>query len=112
MIKVIFHVLMLTATLGSQSVYANNLDKGRALAFDRNKGNCLACHMMADGELPGSVAPPLIAMKARFPDRALLREQIWDATIRNPDSVMPPYGKHGVFTEKELDLVVDFVYSL
>jgi len=67
---------------------------------------------MTGGEMPGTVAPPLIAMKARFPERKVLREQIWDATIRNPESAMPPYGRHGVLTEEEIDQVVDFIYSL
>lgn len=104
--------LIYALLLFSGSSFANSYDEGQALAFDRNKGNCLACHMMAGGEMPGAVAPPLIMMKQRFPDRAVLREQIWDATIRNSDTVMPPYGRHGVFTEEELDQVVDFVYSL
>ncbi len=29
-----------------------------------SKGNCLACHMIEDGELPGTIAPPLLAMTA------------------------------------------------
>ncbi|MEE4243971.1 MAG: sulfur oxidation c-type cytochrome SoxX [Kangiellaceae bacterium] len=91
---------------------ADALAKGKELTFNRRKGNCLACHMIDDGPLAGNVAPPLIAMKARFPDRAVLREQIWDATIRNPLSVMPPFGKHGILTEQEVDLVVDYVHSL
>ncbi|MBT4160288.1 MAG: sulfur oxidation c-type cytochrome SoxX [Gammaproteobacteria bacterium] len=91
---------------------ADDINKGRELAFDRSRGNCLACHMMEGGEMPGNVAPPLIAMKTRFPERSVLREQVWDATIRNPESVMPPYGRHGVLTEEEIDQVVDFVHSL
>ena len=90
----------------------SDIEKGRALAFNRNLGNCLACHFIAGGELPGNVAPPLIQMKLRFPDRAVLRTQIWDASTRNSETVMPPYGRHGVLTEQELDLVVDFVHQL
>ena len=90
----------------------DRLAQGKAIAFDRNKGNCLSCHMMDDGELPGNSGPPLLVMKARFPDRAVLREQIWDATVRNPSSVMPPYGRHRVLTEDEIDMVVDYVHSL
>lgn len=51
-------------------------------------------------------------MKARFPERAVLRAQIWDATVRNPDSIMLPFGKHGVLSNDELDAVVDFLYTL
>ncbi len=104
--------LLFMIALLSGPIFADEFEKGRELAFDRNRGNCLACHMIEGGELPGTVAPPLMVMKARFPDRAVLREQIWDATIRNPESVMPPYGRHGVLTEEEVDLVVDFIHSL
>jgi len=85
---------------------------GKELAFDRKFGNCLACHMIAGGELPGSIAPPLIAMKARFPDKAKLRAQIADATVANPNSIMIPFERHGVMTSEQVDKVTDFIYSL
>jgi sulfur-oxidizing protein SoxX len=91
---------------------AQALARGKAIAFDRNAGNCLSCHMMDDGELPGNSGPPLLQMALRFPDRAVLRAQIWDATVRNPSSVMPPYGRNLVLTEEQIDLVVDYVLSL
>jgi L-cysteine S-thiosulfotransferase len=91
---------------------SDNAAAGQKVAFDRKKGNCLACHMAGQGTLPGNVGPPLIAMKARFPERAKLRAQIWDPTVKNPNSMMPPFGKHGVLSEKEIDLVVDFVLTL
>lgn len=87
-------------------------EEGKKLAFDTFKGNCLACHMMEGGESPGNIAPPLIAMQARYPDKAKLRAQIWDATAINPSTSMPPFGRHQIFTEEEIDKVVDFVYSL
>ncbi|MCG8426757.1 MAG: sulfur oxidation c-type cytochrome SoxX [Chromatiales bacterium] len=86
--------------------------EGKSLAFSRKKGNCLACHMMGDGQSPGNIAPPLIAMKARYPDKAKLRAQIWDATAMNPDSPMPPFGKHQVISESELDKIVEYVWTL
>jgi sulfur-oxidizing protein SoxX len=85
---------------------------GQAIAFDRSAGNCLSCHMIPGGELPGNVGPPLIQMKLRFPDRAVLRAQIWDAAVRNPNTVMPPYGRHNILTEDEIDHVVDFIHSI
>jgi len=88
---------------------------GKDLAFDRKKGNCLACHGMPtqpDAESAGLYGPPLIAMSARFPDKAKLRAQIWDATAINPSSTMIPFGKHGVLSEKEIDKITDFVYGL
>jgi len=85
---------------------------GKELAFDRKKGNCLACHMIQGGEMAGTIAPPLIAMAARFPDKEKLRAQIFDAQVTNPETIMPPFGKHKILSEKELDKVVEFISSL
>lgn len=88
------------------------LAKGKEITFDQSAGNCLACHMIADGELPGNIGPPLVAMKARFPDRAVLREQIYDARIKNPMTIMIPFGPHQALSEEEIDLVTDYIHSL
>jgi sulfur-oxidizing protein SoxX len=101
----------LMLTLCSAHVIAGT-DEGKKIAFDRKKGNCLACHMTGDGEMPGNVGPPLIAMKARFPDRAVLKEQIWNPTIRNQISIMPPFGKHYILTDSEIEKLIDYLYTL
>ena len=88
------------------------VEQGKKIAVDRKKGNCLACHKMGDGTLPGNIGPPLVGMQARFPDKAKLRAQIWDATTRNPNTMMPPFGRHGILSEDEIDKVVEYVYTL
>ncbi len=88
------------------------IEKGKAVSFDRKKGNCLACHAMDDGTLPGNIGPPLIAMKARFPDKAKLRAQIWDATVTNPNTIMIPFGRNNVLSEEEIDQIVEYIYTL
>ena len=94
----------------------DKITKGGCVATDRKKGNCMACHTFAGLEKTrlqaGNVAPPLVAMKARFPDRAKLRKQIWDANSNNKGSVMPPFGRHQILSEKEIDLVVDWLQTL
>lgn len=108
--------LVLAALLVPQILAAATADErvaeGKALATDRARGNCLACHMMGDGELPGDLGPPLLAMKLRFPEREALTSQVCDATLRNPDSRMPPFCRHGILTEDEVDLIVDYLYTL
>ncbi len=84
---------------------------GEEVTFGRKAGNCLACHMIPGGNLPGTIGPPLLAMKARFPNKADLRAQIWDATTVNPNTIMPPFGKHGILTEEQVDKVTDYIYS-
>lgn len=91
---------------------ADTIKHGKEVAYDRKKGNCLACHMMDDGVSPGDIGPPLIAMKARFPDRAVLRDQIWDAQKKNPATRMPPFGKHKALSESDIDAIVDYLYTL
>ena len=90
-------------------------ETGKDIAYNRSKGNCLACHgfpTQPDAEQTGNSGPPLIAMQARFPDKAVLRAKIWDATATNPSSMMPPFGKHQALTEQEIDKVVEYVYGL
>jgi len=118
-LKTASSVLVLAGSLALSSVPSLSLaadtsaiDQGKAISFDRKKGNCLACHQMADGKLPGNIGPPLVAMKARFPDKAKLRAQIWDATKANSNSIMPPFGRQQILSESDIDKIVEFVYTL
>lgn len=86
--------------------------EGGCLVVDRKKGNCMACHAIEGVALAGNIAPPLNYMSQRFKDKARLRAQIWDATAFNPNSSMPPFGKHGILSEQELDKVVEFLLTL
>ena len=88
------------------------IERGKAIVFARGRGNCLACHLINGGDLAGNYGPPLILMKVRYPDRADLRSKIWDASVREPTTRMPPYGRHRILTEDEIDLVVDFIHTL
>lgn len=97
------------------SAESKSVDRGRWLAHEVTKGNCLACH-----QVPGdtgaitlaNIGPPLLAMAQRFPDRARLREQIRDPMRFNADTVMPPFGKHQILTAEEIELVLDYLYTL
>ncbi|MCB1759656.1 MAG: sulfur oxidation c-type cytochrome SoxX [Gammaproteobacteria bacterium] len=105
--------LLVTPAVGAaEEDAATRIAKGKAIAYGRTQGNCLACHMIEDGESPGNLGPPLIAMKARYPDRDKLRAQIWDPTAANPESAMVPFGKYQVLTEKEIDYLTDYIWSL
>jgi len=85
---------------------------GKELAMDRSKGNCIACHMIPGGESPGSIGPALIAMQARYPSKEALAAQIWDPTVKNPEAVMPPFGKHEILNHEEFASVVEYIWSL
>lgn len=104
---------MLTAVSGAVIAADEAMIKeGKELSFNNKKGNCLACHMIPGGELPGNIGPPLIAMKARFPDVAKLKAQIAEPRTMNPNTIMPPFGAHGILTDDEIDKVVAFIHSI
>lgn len=99
-------------SMAADSKSVSAFERGKAIAFDRAKGNCLACHYMEGGDMPGNIGPALAAMKDRFKSKEQLRAQIFDAGKNNPNTIMPPFGRHGILTDDELNQVVEFVYSL
>jgi sulfur-oxidizing protein SoxX len=103
---------MLMTPFSTASAAESAVEKGKAVSFDRKLGNCLACHAMGDGDLPGNIGPALVNIKLRYPDKAALREQIWDPTKRNPNSIMPPFGRHNMLSEEQIDQIVEYVYTL
>ena len=102
---------LLASALVSPLAIADAVKQGKELAWSRKK-NCLTCHMVEGGQQTGNSGPPLMSMKARYPDKAALREQIWDPTKRNPLTNMPPFGRNKILTEAEIDQVVEYLYSL
>jgi L-cysteine S-thiosulfotransferase len=99
----------LLATLVIATAAAAAPSAGERLAFDRGKGNCLTCHEIKGGDSPGNLGPPLVDMKARFPNRADLVAIISDETKRNPQTVMPPFRRNLILTGQEIDAIVDFL---
>jgi len=91
---------------------AQSAAEGRKLAFDRGKGNCLTCHVIKGGDLPGSIGPELKDIKSKYPDRNDLVAIVTDETKRNPQTVMPPFGRNRILTEQEINAVVDFLQTL
>jgi len=91
---------------------AERVAAGQVVLEDRKKGNCLSCHLIIGAELPGNTGPPLIGMQARWPDREALLQQISNPALRNPDTLMPPYGLHRILTDAELEVLVDYIYTL
>ena len=115
----------LALTLGSitlspmiaNSAEMSAAEEGMKIATNRKKGNCMACHKIAglkgkDAESHGNIGPALVNMKARYPDKKKLRDEIFDPQVKNHNTIMPPFGKNKILTEDELNKVVEFVYTL
>jgi sulfur-oxidizing protein SoxX len=104
--------LTLLAGLLASSAHAQTAADGQKLAFDRSKGNCLTCHVIKGGDLPGSIGPELKDIRAKYPDRNELVAIVSDEPKRNPQSVMPPFGRNRILTEQEINAIVDFLQTL
>lgn len=95
----------------AMAAQAQSAAEGQKLAFDRGKGNCLTCHVIKGGELPGTIGPELNGLKAKY-SRDELIAIVTDETKRNPQTVMPPFGRNRILSEKEISAVVDFLQTL
>jgi sulfur-oxidizing protein SoxX len=110
-------VLALALTIGAlasagPALAQSAAAEGQKLAFDRSKGNCLTCHEIKGGDLPGTIGPALKDIKSKYPDRNELVAIVTDETKRNPQTVMPPFGRNRILTETEIKAVVDFLQTL
>jgi sulfur-oxidizing protein SoxX len=107
-VALLFGMLASSLPAVAQSAVA----EGQKLAFDRSKGNCLTCHDIKGGNLPGSIGPALTDIKSKYPDRAELVAILVDPTKRNPLTVMPPFGRNRILNDKEINAIVDFLQTL
>jgi L-cysteine S-thiosulfotransferase len=104
---------VVAAVLASTPVRAQSaVAEGQKLAFDRGKGNCLTCHEIKGGDFGGSIGPELKDIKSKYPDRKDLMAILTDETQRNPQTVMPPFGRNRILTEQEINAIVDFLQTL
>jgi sulfur-oxidizing protein SoxX len=104
----------LHSMLQARADEAPNVASGRQLAFEIAKGNCLACHRFPGDSRANTLAnigPPLQAIRSRFPDRVQLRSRLWDPMQTNPNTVMPPFGKHRILSSDEIELIIDYLYT-
>ena len=85
--------------------------EGQKLAFDRGKGNCLTCHVIKGGDLAGTIGPPLEGIGAKY-NRSDLVAILTDESLRNPQTLMPPFGRNRILTEQEINAIVDFLQTL
>ncbi len=71
---------------------AGDAAKGRKLAVDRKKGNCLACHVMPISEqsFHGETAPSLYGVGNRLSEGEL-RLQLVNSKVTNENTMMPSF---------------------
>jgi sulfur-oxidizing protein SoxA len=95
---------------------SGNAENGAKLVADRKRGgSCLACHVMGPAggaNLPGNVGPDLSEIGNAGRDDEWLFNYVYDARVYNPETVMPPWGSHGLFNDQEIGDIVAFLKTL
>jgi sulfur-oxidizing protein SoxX len=110
--KIVLPVLLIAGTLSASARAQSGAADGQRIAFDRAKGNCLSCHDIKGGDLPGTIGPQLKDIKTKYPDRKDLIAILTDESKRNPPTAMPPFGRNRILTEQEIEAIVDFLQTL
>ncbi len=80
-----------------------------------DKGNCIACHQVPEGSGPAvraNVGPRLDRARLAGWDRGRLRAFLEDPMRANPDTVMPPYGRHRLLEPGEIERLIDYLHAL
>lgn len=106
--------LAAAAAMAAGAAWAQGAD-GRELFARPDKGNCIACHQVPEGQGPAvrsDVGPRLDAARLKGWDRARLRELLDDPMKPNPDTVMPPYGRHRILDAREIERIIDYLHAL
>lgn len=88
---------------------------GRELFVRADKGYCIACHQVPEGAgaaTRSDVGPRLDGATTRALGRAKLRELLGDPTLANPDTLMPPFGRHHILDAGEIERVIDYLHAL
>ena len=88
--------------------------QGRALFTSRAKGPCTGCHLIPGDDVwpAGNVGPDLSTIADRRLTNEYLYQQIYDARVVFPQTVMPPWGASGAFTPKKIVHLVAFLQTL
>ena len=100
--------------LGTTAAWAQSGD-ALELFVRPEKGRCIACHQLPEGVGPttrSDVGPKLEGARMRALGSEALRELLHDTTRANPDTVMPPYGRHRILEPAEIERLVQFLHAL
>ena len=87
----------------------------RDLFVRTDKGRCIACHQLPPGAGPetrADLGPHLEGERMRALGKPALRAAIADPTRANPDTVMPPFGRHRILDAAEIERLVEFLHAL
>ena len=93
-------------------VAAGSVERGKKLFSTKAGSNCIACHDVNGENLnqPGVLGPKLTGLK-HWPED-MLYDRLYDPTVANPLSAMPPFGANAILTEGQLRDLVAYLKTI
>jgi len=73
---------------------------------------CVVCHEFPSAEWPGTLGMTLDHYARFHYDDAKVFQQIFDARVYYPSTIMPPFGTHGLLPEQDIRDLVAYLQSL
>jgi len=73
---------------------------------------CAVCHEFPSAEWPGTLGMTLDHYGHFRYDDAKVFQQIFDARVYNPSTIMPPFGTHGLLPEQDIRDLVAYLQNL
>lgn len=86
--------------------------RGKVIAMDTKRGNCVTCHEVPGEDWPGTLGPALDHYKRLQRTDADLYQQIYDVRVHTPRASMPPFGTMGILQEQDIRDLVAYLQSL
>lgn len=108
-------ILALVMALGSQCAMAQSSKQPPDTFTSAAEGNCIACHQLPSGAGPptrADLGPVLEGTRMRALGKARIREIIEDPTSANPQTVMPPFGRHQLLDRAQINALVEYLHAL
>jgi len=108
-------VLGALAVAAALPAWAQRPLSGMELFVARDKGYCISCHQLPAGVGPPSTSdlgPRLEGARMRALGKAGIRAAIVDPAAANANTLMPPFGRHRILDDQEIDRIVEFLNGL
>ncbi|MEO5691652.1 MAG: sulfur oxidation c-type cytochrome SoxX [Usitatibacter sp.] len=108
-------VILLAMVLGIPCAMAQSPKPPPDTFTSAEKGNCIACHQLPAGSGPrtrADLGPALEGARMRALGKERIREIIEDPTRANPQTVMPPFGRHHLLDRAQINALVEYLHAL
>ncbi len=106
-----YSILYIFIMLFSTTLFANSIQQGKEIFYNNKLANCSSCHSVKSSNNSSNSMGPTLNYLSLWPKKVLF-DKIYDSTTTAPNSIMPPFGKNGLLTKTQIDLLVSYLKTI